>query len=571
MYDLHNAFTLTLSEGSVTAARKADPRMLYNLLTTISQVSCAVFYLDLVVINEAYDARSRYDLYDNLFAPANYFQLKKKESALAAAPDVGFGAPAARYHLEDDTSGWEAFIGELIDDVGVLGTRTKLYFLWQGLNCTLLIFRVLAATEFNKHLNFTFQTVSNCTSELGHFFAVYFVILVYYGMLAHILFGIQLEQYSDIWSSILIVNELAMPGSYDTGIMQYPTMSVRTTLDQSVAWIFLVSLVFSTLFTTSQFVLSIICDEYANIKDNFKGGKTFFRNVADIKVLERYLMNYPKLERQIMPTLQLAHSRHGFRKLQPDYEASKFGPLPASLGGASGLDVERAQRTFAQIMAAVDMRVLAKDDRNSKVARLVDESLVRDFSLGINPLGDRATLVESLGEEEDGEANACAARLERLQGATTQADIVYDHDGRFHEALAGFTPHRVEQVLEALNLDKDQLLAKLARARTPRFSKALRAEDVLARMERGLQNSANLVALQEGAEAEEAEEEAVAARVQAWTEDAGRAHVAKRVRRFVSQAAVWQRKQLAAQERTMARLDKWADHITRAKGKHMLA
>jgi hypothetical protein len=39
MYDLHNAFTLTLSEGSVTAARKADPRMLYNLLTTISQVS----------------------------------------------------------------------------------------------------------------------------------------------------------------------------------------------------------------------------------------------------------------------------------------------------------------------------------------------------------------------------------------------------------------------------------------------------------------------------------------------------------------------------------------------------
>jgi len=43
-------------------------------------------------------------------------------------------------------TGWEAFIGELIDDVGVLGTRTKLYFLWQGLNCTLLIFRVLAAT-----------------------------------------------------------------------------------------------------------------------------------------------------------------------------------------------------------------------------------------------------------------------------------------------------------------------------------------------------------------------------------------------------------------------------------------
>jgi hypothetical protein len=42
------------------------------------QVSCAVFYLDLVVINEAYDARSRYDLYDNLYAPANYFQLKKK-------------------------------------------------------------------------------------------------------------------------------------------------------------------------------------------------------------------------------------------------------------------------------------------------------------------------------------------------------------------------------------------------------------------------------------------------------------------------------------------------------------
>jgi len=87
------------------------------------------------------------------------------------------------------------------------------------------------AQEFNKHLNFTFQTVSNCTSELGHFFAVYFVILVYYGMLAHILFGIQLEQYSDIWSSILIVNELAMPGSYDTGIMQYPTMSVRVSRD----------------------------------------------------------------------------------------------------------------------------------------------------------------------------------------------------------------------------------------------------------------------------------------------------------------------------------------------------
>jgi hypothetical protein len=210
-YDLTSLIGLALETGSFTRATAIEPMLNFNLITTLLQVAAAVYFSVLMALNHSFNAERRYKVYDNLYAATNFFLLAKTEADEVSGLD---SASTPRWALQDDLSGFDRFVKDL-QDFDVVASAFTVYFLLQGFNFALLLTRIMLTVRFHKKLNFTADTMSVCGIELAHFLVVFFYMQIYFGILAHIIFGTRIADYSTLDGAIMSTMVLAFCGAYD--------------------------------------------------------------------------------------------------------------------------------------------------------------------------------------------------------------------------------------------------------------------------------------------------------------------------------------------------------------------
>eukprot|EP00854_Cymbomonas_tetramitiformis_P008806 gene8806-10440_t len=157
------------------------------------------------------DVQHHYDVYDNLFAEAN-FLLPLKMDSLSGGPFTAHQA-RERWRLQDDDSGLAALTA-ILEQASWL---TVLDGALRGLevaNLLLLFVRLSHATSFHRQMSFVQDTIRRAATELLHLFGLTLTLLVAYSCLAHIVYGAYFENFSTSTRAITSVLQLAICGDW---------------------------------------------------------------------------------------------------------------------------------------------------------------------------------------------------------------------------------------------------------------------------------------------------------------------------------------------------------------------
>eukprot|EP00873_Tetraselmis_striata_P015466 jgi/Tetstr1/435730/TSEL_024629.t1 len=213
-------------------------------LTSIALLWCTMCMWWIFVLTKAtqFDIELRYDVYDSLRTPANMLKLAG-EGELAGA---GFTAVQAAF-----------------GDLQAIVDSLAWYYAINGINILFLIARVLKLMDFQPRLGVVTRSLALAGPDLAHFVLVCGMVFVGYAMMAHLIFGNNIQAFSSFGSSVDTCFEILL-GEIGVNAELRSLTGLQGLAGTLFFWSFEL-LVFMVLLN---FLLAIIVDAFSEVKEN---------------------------------------------------------------------------------------------------------------------------------------------------------------------------------------------------------------------------------------------------------------------------------------------------------------
>mmetsp|Transcript_27128 Transcript_27128/g.48350 ORF Transcript_27128/g.48350 Transcript_27128/m.48350 type:complete len:1606 (-) Transcript_27128:382-5199(-) len=213
-------------------------------IVSIALLWCTMCMWWIFVLTKAnqFDIELRYDVYDSLRTPANMLKLAGEEGQAGA----GFTAVQAAF-------------GELQAIVDSLAW----YYAINGINILFLIARVLKLMDFQPRLGVVTRSLALAGPDLAHFVLVCGMVFVGYAMMAHLIFGNNIQAFSSFGSSVDTCFEILL-GEIGVNAELRSLTGLQGLAGTLFFWSFEL-LVFMVLLN---FLLAIIVDAFSEVKEN---------------------------------------------------------------------------------------------------------------------------------------------------------------------------------------------------------------------------------------------------------------------------------------------------------------
>jgi len=213
----------------------------WNIVDFISNgllASCMIMWWIIVTkYAKTFDIQLRYDVYANLEPDANFLALA----------NAGKG-------MNDS---WSAF-SDLRDLIDMLNW----YFALNGINILLLIARVLKLMDFQPRLGVVTRSLWLAGPDLIHFAIVAGMVFVGYAMMAHLIFGNAIQEFSTFGESVNTCFEILL-GNIDVNDQLRNLGGLQSVAGALFFWSYEL-LVFMVLLN---FLLAIIVDAFSEVKE----------------------------------------------------------------------------------------------------------------------------------------------------------------------------------------------------------------------------------------------------------------------------------------------------------------
>ena len=213
-------------------------------LTSIALMWCTMCMWWIFVLRQAstFDIDLRYNVYDSLTTPA----------AMLRLADSGEGQGQGLTMVQD------AF-GELQSIVDSLAW----YYAINGINILLLISRVLKLMDFQPRLGVVTRSLALAGPDLAHFVLVCGMVFVGYAMMAHLIFGNNIQAFSSFGSSVDTCFEILLG---EIGVNA--ELRALTGLQGLAGTLFFWSFELLVFMVLLNFLLAIIVDAFSEVKEN---------------------------------------------------------------------------------------------------------------------------------------------------------------------------------------------------------------------------------------------------------------------------------------------------------------
>lgn len=213
-------------------------------LTSIGLMWCTMCMWWIFVLRQAsaFDIELRYEVYEDLGTPAAMLRL--------AGSGAGQGQGLTQVQ--------EAF-GELQDIVDSLAW----YYAINGINILLLISRVLKLMDFQPRLGVVTRSLALAGPDLAHFVLVCGMVFVGYAMMAHLIFGNNIQAFSSFGTSIDTCFEILLGE-----ISVNAELRALTGLQGLAGTLFFWSFELLVFMVLLNFLLAIIVDAFSEVKEN---------------------------------------------------------------------------------------------------------------------------------------------------------------------------------------------------------------------------------------------------------------------------------------------------------------
>lgn len=198
---------------------------------------CILWWIYVADYANQYDISLRFDVYASLTPDANYLALNANGQNLEAA--------------------WDAF-SSMDDLINILNW----YYALNGINILLLIARVLKLMDFQPRLGIVTRSLWLAGPDLIHFAIVAGMVFIGYAMMAHLIFGNAIEEFSTFGDSINTCFEILL-GNIDVNQELRELGGLQSVAGALFFWSYEL-LVFMVLLN---FLLAIIVDAFSEIKE----------------------------------------------------------------------------------------------------------------------------------------------------------------------------------------------------------------------------------------------------------------------------------------------------------------
>jgi len=192
--------------------------------------------------------------------------------------DPTFDDPAAltkyRWELPLDPTSADKYA----TDISVLKHAVDLEFRFWSLEAmalTMVGARFLKDFDFQPRLAFMNNTFRICVSELAHFMFVLLFMLSMNGLMLHLTIGTFISRCSTLWGSFVYSSELIASGFLDTNEL-YPHTTMWTGLQWFPVYLGMYGIPVIILWAALNFLLAIIGDAYAVVKEEASTSKTLY-------------------------------------------------------------------------------------------------------------------------------------------------------------------------------------------------------------------------------------------------------------------------------------------------------
>uniref|UniRef100_A0A061RIA9 Polycystin cation channel family n=1 Tax=Tetraselmis sp. GSL018 TaxID=582737 RepID=A0A061RIA9_9CHLO len=215
-------------------------------LTSIALLVCTMCMWWIFVLRQAskFDIDLRYDVYESLTAPAAMLRL------------AGDGVEVPKGEGLRDV---QASFAEL---QGIVDTLAW-YYAINGINILFLIARVLKLMDFQPRLGVVTRSLALAGPDLAHFVLVSGMVFVGYAMMAHLIFGNNIEAFASFGRSVDTCFEILL-GDVSVNAELRALSGLQGVAGTLFFWTFEL-LVFMVLLN---FLLAIIVDAFSEVKEN---------------------------------------------------------------------------------------------------------------------------------------------------------------------------------------------------------------------------------------------------------------------------------------------------------------
>jgi len=386
---------------------------------------------------DGFDPEVRYDVYDNIEARAYLTELRGSGEGLQAVDDLF-------QHMHG-------------------AARTQLsYSVIVGIIFMLLLMRMLKLMDFQPRLGVVTRTLSLASTDLLHFFAVFMVVFAAFGVVGHILLGPQLPAMSTLDNACrsLFTSLLGDFAWYD----QFKVLDGAIyTFAELYFWSFQTFVVLIML----NFLLAIICDAFADVKDSAQEHVTVIDEVVPIAKNALRSLAHRLVPSAVPGYVSEAQLRQQLRTWSSELKGER--PTQEKLKKAA------EEENSARVVELPSGESLDKDQltsilravkRNAAAAQKME---LQQSPSGLNKFmfrgksskglfGSKKAFLSSDGDVE----KAASLILSQLGQGATQADVLSSEDRALIEALDNLRDGQASLVSQsaALHRAAEALLAQ---------------------------------------------------------------------------------------------------------------
>ena len=335
------------------------------------------------------------------------------------------------------------------DQVDYLSTTLTTYTTFAGIASILFVFRQLKSLDFQEHMGLVTRTLTKAFGALAHFFALFALVFVGYGVVGTMLFGHQSEMMSSVSQSCLTLLILLL--NFDT------TKFFASFVHASEEWVvnlYVWTYVLICFFILLNIFLAILVDAYSEVKKQTEEANGVSTDVLRILMHEtKKLTRHPSLfmtnQRflDLLETLETELDQSVRLNKEQEYKQSK---APTSL---IKVDRKLARKAVivpggANIMPTDMARILHKTWGNAPE--------VRDAAR----LGRARGMSDAMiAMKERDETPSAHSHEQKLEGSI----LVWDLMERYGSCLQSKQQQRSEEAMQMLELDlaKKQVAAML--------------------------------------------------------------------------------------------------------------
>lgn len=205
------------------------------------------------VITRGVNVEPRYDVYQDLEAPARLFQLSDNGAGLTRAFDE-------------------------LSDVSACARYLSLYVTLMSINIVFYVARILKFMNFQPRIGLVTRTLAIAASDLVHFFVLAIVVFIGYGIMGHLLFGSQIEAFSTM-SDALQTNFEMLLGEVTVADQMMDLVGPSI---EFAAVLYFWSYQIFVFMILLNFLIAIIVDAFSEVKATLSNEKSMYEEIGHI-------------------------------------------------------------------------------------------------------------------------------------------------------------------------------------------------------------------------------------------------------------------------------------------------